>query len=135
MKRLIFLLAICLIGFAGMSKGIVDNQRTTLPDVVSIDQSSDVISLAIHTTTVIDYVDLPFTAIVPALAIDYADFGTFVRSHAVIKPPGAFTNQQATANLCRFNKNARNWLTHRSHLSQKISFLLRNVIVTSTPFD
>jgi hypothetical protein len=134
MKRLIFLLAICLIGFVGMSNGVQDEQRAAQPDAVSFYQQTLTLishpAIGVNAVTVI--VDLPFNAIVPELAVDLADYGAYVLSEAVIKPPGTPANFQATNN--RYNENARDWVTHRSFLCEKTSFLLMNFVMSPNAF-
>ena len=133
MKRLIFLLALITFGFAGMSMGNMNNLQAAPPDVVCINNDIGTNSPAIHVTSVVVVVDAPFIAIVPMLAVDLAYESAYIEREAVIKPPGTLTNNQAKSNILYCN--ARDWVTHRSNLSERISFMLTNFLTTPTAFD
>lgn len=139
MKQLICMLVFCLIGFTGMSKGVETEKQLSPPefscDDLDVGTVVSISNTTMHATTMLllDY-RLSLTAIVPELAVNLADVCTYVLPEAVIKPPGTLANIQATPNSYNDN-NARDWVTHRTHLNMKTNFMLNNFIVTPTAFD
>ncbi len=133
MKRLIFLLVLCLIGFAGMSVGIEVEKQLKPPELNCVDADIGMISVAIHNPVFVVNFILTQIAIVPEMAVSSGIGSAYVLPEAVIKPPGTLTNFQATnKNLIN---NARDWLIHRDHLSKRISFMLWNYLDSPNAFD
>lgn len=134
MKQFIYMLVFCLIGFTGMSKGVETEKQLRPPELGCIDFDIGINSLAIESQVfIVDYC-LPLIAVVPELAVNFADCSTYVLPEAVIKPPGTLAEIQETTTKSYF-KSARDWVTHRSHLSKKTTFLLNNYVISPNEFD
>lgn len=135
MKRLIFLLVLCLIGFAGMSVGIEVEKQLKPPELNCVDLDIGMWLREPQPPVPVFVVNTILTqiAIVPEMAVSFVIGSAYVVPEAVIKPPGTLTSFQATnKNLIN---NARDWLIHRDHLSKTISFMLWNYLDSPNAFD
>lgn len=135
MKRFIFLAAI-LIGIAGLTASAeTDVRQVTKPEVFcqTTDYHLSHTSNAVVADVLVYVTNIPECATVPVLVFDVVNKCTgFVWQ--IIKPPELITENQASVTNYIY-ATSRDWVTHRSHLVLKISFLHTSVSRYPQLFD
>lgn len=137
MKRFIFVLAMLLIGFAGMAAEKADCKQINAPPgdaclnlVVEISQVAAV-------NAQVDFVVVyAFSAVAYPVEVFETSPAELTVKGDVIKPPGMIATSYSTPNYIKdYSCHNRAWLLHRKSLDRKINFLEPTVRKLPVPFD
>lgn len=137
MKRFFFILAMLLIGFAGMAAEKAHYKQSNAPpgsacfDLVIENSQVAAVNAQVDVVIVYAFSEVAF----PVVAFETSPAELTVKGD-VIKPPGIETTSYFTPTQYQdFSCNNRAWLLHRESLERKMNFLEPTVRNLPVPFD
>lgn len=133
MKRIIFL-AVLLTGIAWITRAEANVRQENTPEVPCFDSYQVQYGHAVAVPDVVVAADIPECATVPVLVVDVtAVCDGYIWN--ITKPP-ELSIGSAQANLLNsYFPGTHDWMTQRSHLAKKFSFLKTAVRNLPVPFD